>query len=414
MQSDNRFSSASKVSVDALVNYVYDDNENDLHSRLNFLIQGSEYDFQRGNAWYELSIEKGWAEYNSRIKAGRFERSDHLGFYFLDGLNLNYQKSQDDLGFELYMGRPGRIDHVQSIEGDYLFGVELYGQQKNITKNLLLSHIVDSLDFRFGLQKIKNVTTAHRINLAVNTQGKANKPVKDSHCHFDCQRFKSQLLLSYHAEENKVEDLFFDVRIPVNQDLRLRLAYEHYRPEVVLNPGFREQFYSFYAFGEQKISEMNVDYFFNNQVSGFIKRLHSNREIGNDGMGYAAGIKIKKPFSHKVDADLSLSVDSVELGDNQLDSFYLSLKHHLNSRLNVQLDGIYREEEKNLLGQNSVFGLNVKINYMLKNNLILFFEAREIKNSRLRNEHLVRLNMTYYFDNFKAMRSDPKLNKQRY
>lgn len=402
IQSDNRFSSDNSISADALLSYAYDDADNDFHSRVNFLIRESDYSFQRGNELYELSIEKGWAEYNTRIKAGRFERSDNLGFYFLDGLNLTYQNTQKDLSVEFYMGKPGRIDDVSSISGDYLFGMELFSHNENNWHNKLLALVIDSWDIRFGLQKIKYDIAAHRVNLAVNTEGSSQTPEKESHCSFDCQRFKSQLLLTYHTEADKIEDLFVDVRIPVSQDLRLRFSYEYYQPEVDNNPGFRELFYSYYAFGNQKISQINVDYFVNKQISIFAQYIHSNREIGDKGLGYASGIKIRKPFYNTLDIDISLSVDSVELGNNTLDSVYFNLDHHFNSRLNVQLDSIYREEKKQLFGNNRVLGLNGKINYMAKNDLIFSFESREINNSRLRNEHLTRISMTYYFDNFKA------------
>jgi len=395
LQSDNRFSPDNKFSADALLNYAYDDSDNDLHGRLNLLLGESEYSFQQGNILYELSIEKGWSELNTRIKAGRFERSDNLGFYFLDGINLTYHNTADDFGFEFYLGKPGRIEEVQSIEGDYLYGMELFSHQTNRWN----SELLDSWDIRFGLQKIKNIEVAHTINLAVNTQGEKQEPKEGSHCRFDCQRLKGQFLLTYHIEKSNIEDLFFDLRIPVHQDLRLRLAYEYYHPELDLNPGFREKFYSYYAFGNQKLSRINVDYFFNHQVSGFIEWLYSQRETGDDGSGYGVGVKIKKPFSDKLDLDVSLSIDSIESGKNKVDSLYVNLEHHLSSRMNLQLEGIYREEIKYGLGNNQVSGLNAQVNYMLKNNLIFSFEGRVINNTRLRNEHLARLNVTYYFDN---------------
>lgn len=409
IQMDNRFSPDSTMSADTAVSYAYDDAGNDVHSRLNFLIRESEYSFQRGKIFYELSVEKGLSEYNTRIKAGRFERSDNLGFYFLDGLSLNYLNTKNDFGLELYVGRPGRIDDVYSIEGDYLLGAEVFSHQQHNWKNKLLPFLLDTTDVRLGVQKIKNISIANRVNLAVNTEGKSWLAGEDSYCGSGCKHFKSQFLLTYHTEQHKVEDLFVDVRVPVNKDLRLRIDYEYYRPEEILNPGFREQFYNYYAFGEQKIFRANVDYFFNNRISGFFEGLHSNREIGDAGLGYSAGIKLSKPFSNDIDMDISLSVDSVEYGDNKLDSIYIMLEHHINSRLNLQLDSIYRHEDKYRLGKNRVLGINGYVNYMARNNLLFTFEAREINNTRLRNEHLVRMSMTYYFDNFQAKHKEHKL-----
>ena len=407
IQTDNRYSSSSHTSADALLNYAYDDSENDLHGRLNVLVNQSDSSvqnsFESGNELYELSIEKGWAEYNTRIKAGRFERSDNLGFYFLDGLNLNYQNNQQDFSFELYLGKPGRIDEANVINGDYLFGLELFHRQTNPWDNALVDLIMDSWDMRMGLQKLKDSDmTAHRINFAFNSEGKSQKPDQKSHCQLDCQRFKSQLLLTYHTEKNTLEDLYADVRIPVTQDLRLRFSYEYYRPDVDSDPGFREQFYSYYDFGDQKLTQINIDYFINKQTSIFVQWIQSDRETGDTGIGYASGINLKQPFPNLLDLDISLSMDRVELGNDTLNSVYFNLEHHINSRLNIQLDSIYREEKKPFFGDNKVFGLSGKVNYMFKNDLIFSFEAREINNTRLRDEHLARLTMTYYFDNFKA------------
>ncbi len=406
IQSDNHYSSDNRVSVDTLISYAYDDADNDLHSRLNFLARSSEHSFQRGSDVYELSIEKGWSEYNTRIKVGRFERSDNLGYYFLDGLSLIYQNTKKDLDLELYIGKPGRIDDVRSIEGDSLFGMALYRHHKNNWDNEMLALVFDSWDIRFGLEKIKIIDSSQRINLAINTQGREQKAVKNSHCKFNCQRFKSQLMLTYLPEQNKIEDLFIDIRIPVNQDLRLRFSHEYYHPDVEHYPDFRELFYSYYAFGDQKISRVNTDYFFNKQISAFVEGIYSYREIGDNGTGFSSGIKIRKAFFEHLDLDIALSIDSIKLGDNKLDSFYINLQHHLNSRLNIKLDSIFRVEKKQRLGNNRVLGLNGKINYMAKNNLIFSFEARKINNSRLRDEHMVNINMTYYFDNYKTKRSE--------
>jgi len=82
------------------------------------------------------------------------------------------------------------------------------------------------------LQKIKNTISAHRINLAVNTRGQQQKPQKNSHCNFDCQQLESHIMMTYHTEENNIDDFLIDIRVPVTQDVRLRMAYEYYQPEV--------------------------------------------------------------------------------------------------------------------------------------------------------------------------------------
>jgi len=404
LQLDNRFSHRSELSADSLLTYAYDNVESDLHSRVNFLVRGGEYFYQRGQALYELSIEKGLSEYHSRIKAGRLERSDNLGFYFLDGLELTYTPVDKNSSIKLYLGKPGRIDDVRSIQGDYLWGMEFFSQHKNNWQSENLPLKLDLLDVRLGLQKLKNEGISHRLNLGLNSEGQL------SSCEKACTRFKAQFLLTYQFETEQLEDFLIDLRVPINKALRLRFSYEYYRPEVVLNPSFRDQFFSYYTLGRQKLLRGNVDYRLNSRISTFVESIVSQREIGDSGLGFHAGLKINQVLGKNYDMDLSLAADTVKFAKDSLSSLYLSLQQQFNSRLNLRLDGIIRREEKYRFGQNRVLGLDAKLNYMVKNNLIFSIEAKLINNSRLRDEHLLRLGMTYYFDNFKAKRVSHSYN----
>jgi len=312
---------------------------------------------------------------------------------------LSYQNPDKDLAVELYLGKPGRIDDVRSIEGDYLLGVELFSHHKTDWQSEILPVMIDILDVRLGLQRLKNEATSQRLNIGLNSEGRL------ANCEPECLGFKSQLLLTYQFENQQLEDLLVDIRLPINKALRLRFSYEYYRPELIENPGFREQFFGYYALGKQNLLRSNVDYQVSPRVSVFIEGIHSTREIGDSGLGLHGGLKIRQVLGARYDMDLSLAADSVELGEDSLTSIYITIERHINSRLNIQLDGIIRREEKHQLGKNRVFGLNAKLNYMAKNNLIFSLEGKAINNSRLRNEHLLRLGMRYYFDNFKAKRS---------
>jgi|GEM_PF-861611 len=391
LQLDNRLSSSSLWSGESLFTYAYDDAENDLHSRVNFLLRGGEHFYQRGEALYELSLEKGLDAYSTRLKAGRFERADNLGFYFLDGIQLSYEP-ENDRSIQLYLGKPGRIDDVRSINGDYLFGVELFNSYKITRKTNKLPTL---LDIRLGWQRLKDDSVINRFNLGLNAEGSINTNAKQ------VEKITGQLLLSYQYEQRQFDDFLVELQVPLNKALRLRFSYEYYRPDLISNPGFREQFYSYYSLGKQKIWRTNLNYQINRELSLFLEGLHSNRETADSGMGVQLGMTIKHPFSADDDMDLSLSMDHLELGEDGLSSLYLSVNKAFNSRTNLQVDGILRRERKRLMGNNTVKGLYGNLSYMLKNNLILSLQAKLIKHSRLRDEHLLRMNVTYYFDNYK-------------
>lgn len=397
VQLDNRFRPERQFSAQGQLNLAYDNPQQKIQGRVNALFRTSELFYQRGEALYELSVQKELPVYHSRLTAGRVQRFDNLGFYFLDGLQWNYADSKNNWSLEMYAGKPGRIDDVQSIQGDYLYGMQWKANLISLPLDKESTHRewfplkTTRLDLRMGVQRLKDQYRSDRFNLAINHEGRSWD------CQKNCLDIKSQFLLSYDTTQQNFEDLMADIRVPISKVLRVRFSYEYYRPELKQNPGFREQFFSYYSLGSQKMMRSRLDYEFNPELKGFVEVIHSRREIGDNGKGIHFGLEKKNILP---DLDTSIALDSLQLGEDKLASLYLSFDYAINSRLNTRWDAIVRREEKFNRENNRVMGVYGELNYMIKNNLLLAVQLKNIHYSRLRDEYMLRLEVSYYFDPF--------------
>lgn len=118
---------------------------------------------------YQLVIEKQLKEWNTTIQGGRFQRSDSLGFYSLDGASVQYKMPEYGLSFNVYGGRPTRQEDVRSVTGDWLYGMELMSNQQFDWNNKLLP--VDTWLFRFGFQQFHDEHTSTRLSMGNTIAG---------------------------------------------------------------------------------------------------------------------------------------------------------------------------------------------------------------------------------------------------
>jgi len=249
---------------------------------------------------------------------------------------------------------------------------------------------VEVFDLRFGYQQFKNINTAHRLSLGANSEGKILNNYGD--------KFETRFFATYRLDQNAFEDVLVEAQADFNKDLKVYSSYEFYNPDQIDNPSFRERFYNYYNLGNQTLFRASSDYQIQYNLVLTLGALHSNREIGQTGSGFNTGIKLNYKPGHI----LLLTAEYMELGKETISSVWFGIKKVINSRLSLQIDSIVRKEEKLLYGDNRVMGAEIRSEYMLKNNVILSMDINYISNSRLENEYMARLQMTYYFDNFKA------------
>jgi hypothetical protein len=132
-------------------------------------------------------------------------------------------------------------------------------------------------------------------------------------------------------------------------------------------------------------------------LTAYIGGMHSAQQTGDDGYGFNAGVSTRYFRNFKP----TLEVDHLQFNADSVTAVYLKNEYFINSRHSVALSLALRDEQKQLYGQNWVKGAETRWNYLLKSNIVLGLTAKYVWNTRLEDEFLGAVQLTYYFDHFK-------------
>ena len=152
VQTDNRYNLDGDYTGEVWGQMVYSNPNQKLNGNLSVLSRLSTDIYRDRQEVYQAFAEKKFDRMPLTLRGGRFEKSDNLGLYLVDGAVAKYQLSQP-VSVEVYGGRPLRIDHVQSVRGSLVAGVESVFQ--------LASHFasgawgLDNTDFGLGMQTVE-------------------------------------------------------------------------------------------------------------------------------------------------------------------------------------------------------------------------------------------------------------------
>ena len=357
------------------------------------------------------------------LKAGRFERSDSLGLYLLDGASANYKLVKDSLSLDVYAGRPVRIDHVRSVQGNYVGGVEgLLTLKPNWSLANGLSRI-DNFDLRLGTQVMESsqsqtldrypteqeitsnvfdavegtataqnpstsqARTTYRINATSRLAGYLGSNQKPA---------EMFLQASYAAAKNRFENVLVDFWWDPIKHIRLRNYFESYRPKQPFIT-FRDRFYSAYALGQQNIWRGSAEHAATEKFRYSLGGQYATRDNGYSGQGFNSG------FSYQWNPSLKLKgeLDYIELNNGEnAKSVYLTSAHTVNSKTRLTLNLAWREEDKKQFGSNQARGIENEFQYMFNNSLIMEVKGSYIFNTTTRDEYLGAMQLIYYFDRF--------------
>ncbi|MGI9212330.1 MAG: hypothetical protein ACR2HF_07630 [Methylococcaceae bacterium] len=435
LQTDNRYTGQSDVLGEVWGQVGFEDSNRDLKGAVDVMGHAGRFDFESGSRLYQAYLDQGYSSLDSRIKLGRFERTDNLGFYLVDGGALTYTPEGKPWRVELYAGRPRRIDHVRSVEGDFIGGVE-WRRLWNLNLGGANWPWLQNLDVRGGYQRFAYATPAtvsanasnlsavdgveaallladaginYAVPVTLNSAAKTPAEGVDrwqlattATGHWRPKRYSQyewSVLGTYRSDQARMENALTTAWADLSQQLRLRGSYEYYRPrEPFLS--FRERFYSAYALGEQTLLKSRVHYSPNPRWTGYVGGMRATRE-GDDGYGGDLGVTCR------ITPNLSLSgeLDYLGLGADQAKSAYAALSHTASARLQIKLNTALRFEQKQFYGDNRAMGAEAEARYMVHNNWIVHLAASQIWNTRLPDEYLAAVQVIYYFDPFK-----PKAN----
>lgn len=428
LQTDNRYTGQSDVFGEVWGQMGFEDQAHDLKGAVDVMGHAGRFAFGEGSRLYQAFFDQGYARLDSRIKLGRFERSDNLGFYLLDGGTVSYAPHSQSWRMEFYAGRPWRIDHVRSVEGDFVGGVELSGRWNPNRGGTAEWPLLQTLQLRGGYQRFNEAESSQPnastvavegvdaarlladsgIDFAVPVSSRTPQPPADgldrwplaatAGGHWRAERYSQyewSVLGTYRSDQARLENALTSAWVDLGQRVRWRGSYEYYRPrEPFLT--FRERFYSAYVLGEQTLFKSRWHYTPTGRWSGYVGGMRATRQ-GDDGYGGDLGV------SYRMNPNLALSgeLDYLGLGPDQAKSAYAALSHTVSARLQWKLNTALRFEEKQFYGDNRAVGAEAEARYMVRNHWIVHLAASQIWNSRLPDEYLAAVQVIYYFDPFK-------------
>lgn len=335
---------------------------------------------------YQLFLQKEIAEWNTTFKGGRFQRSDSLGFYSLDGASALYKMAQYGLEFNVYGGRPTRQEDVRSVSGDWLYGAEMMSNQQVNWSNSVLP--IDSWLFRFGFQQFHNEHTSIRLTMANTIMGQFQQ--KYLHA------YELAFVATLEANTGVFEEVYASLMLDVTEDSRIRASYSLYEPKSPY-PTFKEQFYSDYFQGRQDLIRLSFDQAVSDTFSYHLGAKRASRNTGLD-IGYGFDIGVRSFYFR--DWDLSADFDMLEFGTSNTYNLYFGSEYSLSTKSLLRLNLAFSLDNSPLSGENKAAGTELKYRYKLYSDIFLDLSGAYIVNSRLNDEYRVGIQATWYFDNF--------------
>jgi len=390
---DNRIEEETNLAIYNRLGYQYESYEDNLQVGAEFNLRRDRNNNREVNEILQLFMDKSIPSRGLELRVGRFERSDNLGYYLLDGLQLNKAAQVFDSELSLYVGTPHRIEDVHSIDGQALLGGSITSKfyPEMVFQTLGIS--IDRIEARGGGQALSNNGSSQWLNLGLSLGGDFLATC--------CDHYDINLLGSYNLGKSRFEELALDGNFVIDDGHRIRAMYEYYRPEENDNPSFKERFYSLYALGNQHLFRLSTNYRLNYKNRLRLEGIRTAREMGRNGIGFSVGLtSLLSPNLKGM-----MGGDVISFGHESLSSARLSVDYQHSSQLDLQLDSIFRIEGKLSRPDNRVFGLSIASTYMIRNDLILEMEMSSVFHSRLRNEYSFGVNLTYYLEPFRRKTS---------
>lgn len=157
LQTDNRYNMEDgDYTGEAWGTLIYNNPNQKLNAQFSAVSRLSSDIYRDKQQLYQAYAEKRFEFLPVTLRGGRFEKSDNLGLYLVDGATAKYQFS-NPLSVEIYGGRPLQVDHVQSLRGNLVGGIE---STLNLSPNFSTSWFkVEKTDFRVGMQVVQRNET---------------------------------------------------------------------------------------------------------------------------------------------------------------------------------------------------------------------------------------------------------------
>lgn len=377
VQADNLYADSDGF-IEELADVTYVDEQQGLSSGLSMALRQGE---ENEGDLYQLYLEKNLGQYSS-FTFGRMQRADSLGFYILDGISLI--TGNDSLMCFFYGGIPRRIDDYTSVEADELYGIDVQFQ------DLGLHHLLPSTSFivvqgRIGWQHLVDDAYQNRLNWGLSSTGEISNGVFTG--------FGLIFNGTYIIDDRYSEDILISAHGDFKTKSRIQIDYERYSPDEPYLT-FRERFYSVYTRGRQTALTGSVLFSSGENIEWTLRARTVDRESGANGYGGTAGVAMHKYSG----TDYASQLDYLDLDQESALSLYMEVDSSLSYKTRARLGAALQHQEKLLSASNDAAGLELGVEYMLQPDLFFMFSLSHVWNSRLTDEYIYGLHLSYLFD----------------
>lgn len=340
-----------------------------------FLRDNHNTDLQIRQIFFAENISAG------RYTLGRFNRSDPLGFYTLDGISIKYQAKNWKTDF--HAGRPLQIEDYKTVDADSVRGISVRYYASQID-----NPYVQNINTRIGWQQLNGETKQNYMHWGItansNTEAETTPPVKVF--------FNG----SYLHEQNTLETLDTGIQIYSKKQDIMRFSYSRWQPRQA-QLSFRERFYAVYANERQSVLQGDFFQSINWHQKYYLRGRKVWRQRGNNGCGATAGFEqqsvTEKALSWQVQWDFLI------LDEDYIHSLYLQINKNISATTLAYFNTAVQYQHNESSDNNQLIALQSAMQTMLRSNLFMTFFGRYIYNENSKNEYRFDFRFSYRFDN---------------
>ncbi|RDH83792.1 MAG: hypothetical protein DIZ80_06540 [endosymbiont of Galathealinum brachiosum] len=327
---------------------------------------------------------------NINYTVGRFDRSDLLGFYTLDGLIANYVNKSWTASF--HAGTPRQLEDYNIIEVNRILGLDFNNQQTGIS-----NAIVQNVNSYFGWQQLQDEVTQNYIHLGISGSGNLNNTNIDNKkiSKNKLSQIKMFINGSYLIENKSAESINAGVQYNDKEFGLSRISYTSWKPEEA-ELSFKEQFYSVFSNSKQSILQADIFHKHKWDQQYYVRGRKVWRETGGDGVGLTFGFEQQAVFDKKT--GWIAQWDSLAIKHDSIHSLYLSSNRNISASLRGHLDTALQYQKNDTVDNDSIVALQIGAEKMIQSDVYIDFNLRYIYNSNLDDEYRFGFRFSYRFD----------------
>ncbi|WP_456403948.1 hypothetical protein [Thiolapillus sp.] len=317
----------------------------------------------RRESWmnlHRLYVEKRFSEDSLRLKAGRFERMDAVGFYTLDGVDA-WWRDASGIRWNGFAGKPGRAElyampdideDVNRPDSKYLSGINL-----SVPVDTEAVDWLDQASVSVGARY--HFSGMDVLKLDGSFSG-SWLPVED----MAPVSLDASLVLD--TRDGYFESFDMQASTRLDEQRQLWLRGRRYDPPD-RSATFEDRFYRYYARGWQTVLEAGYRQQLDQRITWGGRLRGIAREQGIEG----AGLDLSLDWQLDQGAMLQGRADWLGGDSEHTGGLYLGYQRPLNSRLLLEVNGALRDERSRLDGSRSVIAGEVRLEWMWARDLHL-------------------------------------------